>query len=470
MTSPQFEHALTISDLIKDSITHMEVKWRLYHSMGYLPDTDVFDKMLERLYNYTGKMSFSKPVADGVARPITPNGYPTSIDPAPEFFDALHNIRDLLYYNIECFSDVINALNYGFLNRLLGAVASEPTLGMEIASRQFGGIQLVYNATEALMKDYVDNIKYIKYNGIVVFGFRNRAITYPPLVVHPSYAEHDLEYLLILAHEAYHVAWSEISGETEEKLSAIQKRLQGELKEIATLYLPETINDKNAPDELIAEMLADDLMADIYATMVAGAAYPMISCEYYLPISLDTMTRKSHPAYSSFVIGSLKIRVAVAALEMMNWEGDYTKEVISSVKEKVEHWESLSEAIASKQLGNDKLETLGLADVKKKLDSICRAIEKKDIISNMSELIEQPYYPKDNDERKVLQRKLEEVKNILMGEPTPADMAEIWKDGVRPRHLISLLAQEKGINRNAVLIAMGYHENILDRFRQKERS
>ncbi|PXF56723.1 MAG: hypothetical protein C4B59_16485 [Candidatus Methanogaster sp.] len=401
-----------------------------------------------------------------------------------------------MYYKTEYFSDVINALNYGFLNRLLGAVASEPTLGMEIASRQFGGIQLVYNATEALMKDYVDNIKYVTYNGIVVFGFRNRALTYPRLVVHPSYAEHDLEYLLTLAHEAYHIAWIEILGETEKRLYAtekrlyatekrlyatekrlyatekrlyaIQKRLQGELKEIATLYLPDAINYKNAPVELIAEILAHELMADMYATMVAGEAYPKILCEYYLPISLDTMTQKPHPSYSSFAIGSLKIRVAVAALEMMNWEGDHIKEVITSVNKKVRHWESLSWNVASKQLGKDEMETLGLADIKKKLDSVCCAIENKGILSDMSELIEQPYYPKDNDEREVLQRKLEKVKDILMGEPTPADMAEIWKDGVRPRHLISLLAQEKGINRNAVLIAMGYHKNILDRFRQKE--
>lgn len=470
MNSPQFEHAISISELIENSIKHMEVKWRLYQSMYYLPDTDVFDKTLKTLRCYKNELYGSQLMADWIDQQITGGTSLAEIDPTVFYGrvhnDGLYDLRDGLYYKIEHFSDVINALNYGFLNRLLGAVATEPTLGMEVASRQFGGIQLVYNATEALMKDYVKSVKGLEYNGIVVFGFRNRAVTYPPLVVHPSYAEHDLEYLLILAHEAYHVARIEISGETADKLSEIEEYLQERLMDIAPLYLPETILDKDAPNEWIAQQLADDLMADMYATIVAGEAYPKISCEYYLPILLDTMVQPEYP-YSSFVIGSLKIRVAVTALEGLNWEGDRIKEVIASVKKRVRHWEFLSENIALK-LGKDKLKTSGLSDIKKKLDSICDAIEKEDIPEKMNELIEQPYYPKDENKRKELHRRLGEVKDLLEGEPTPADMAEIWKDGVRPRHLISLLAQEKGINRNAVLIAMGYHKNILDRFIQKE--
>ena len=462
MTSPQFEHAVSISELIENSITHMEVKWRLYQSIYYLPDTDVFDKTLETLRSYKNELYGSQWVADWIDRQITGGTSLAEIDPT--LFCGLYDLRDRLYYKIEHFSDVINALNYGFLNRLLGAVATEPTLGMEIASRQFGGIQLVYNATEALMKDYVESVKGLGYNGIVVFGFRNRAVTYPPLVVHPSYAEHDLEYLMILAHEAYHVARVEISGETADELSKIEGYLQKQLMDIAPLYLPETILDKNAPDEWIAKQLADDIMADIYATIVAGEAYPKISCEYYLPILSDTMVQPVQP-YSSFVIGSLKIRVAVTTLEKLNWKGDGIGGVIASVKKRVQHWETLSENIALKQPDKDKSKTLEFSDIKKRLDSVCYAIDKEDIPAKMSELIEQPYYPKDEDKREELQRRLREVKGVLEGEPTPADMAEIWKDGVRPRHLISLLSQEKRINRNAVLIAMGYHKNILDRFR-----
>jgi hypothetical protein len=316
------------------------------------------------------------------------------------------------------------------------------------------------------MKDYVENIGAVEYKGIVVFGFKNRAVTYPPLVVHPSYAEHDLEYLMILAHEAYHVATqSGISDEIAKKLGEIQEYLQGKLKGIASLYLPETIKDRNVPDELIAEVLADDLMADIYATIVAGEAYPKISCDYYLPISLDTTAGK-HP-YSSFVIGSLKIRVAVIALDAMDWEGDAVKETIDSVNAKIKHWENLSKDIALEQIGEEGVDKLKLMDIEDKLDSVCNAIKDENIPAQMMELIKRPYYPKDKVERKELQKKLGEVKDALMGEPAPEEMTEIWENDVlTPRHLISLLVQEDTINRNAVLIAMGYHKNILDRFGQ----
>jgi len=445
----------------------MDVKWRLYHSMNYLPATDVFDKVLERLHNCRDQIISAEIVVAGKIQSTTDNkiicAHTADID--PNFFSNLHRLRGFLYYDIENISDIISALNYGFLNRLVGVVASEPTLGMEIASRQFGGIQLVYNATESLMKDYVENIGDIEYNGIVVFGIKNRAVTYPPLVIHPSYAEHDLEYLMILAHEAYHVATqSGISDKIVEKLREIQEYLQEELREIASLYLPETIKDRNAPSELIAELLADDLMADIYATIVAGEAYPKILCDYYLPISLDT-TAGHHP-YSSFVIGSLKIQVAVLALDAMDWEGDAIKKTIDSVNAKIEYWENLSKDIALGQLGEDGLDELGLVDINAKLDSVYSAINNKNIPTQMIELIKQPYYPKDEAKRNELQKKLIEVRDVLREDPTPDEMAKIWENDVlTPRHLISLLAQDDEINRNAVLIAMGYHKNILDRFR-----
>ena len=469
MNIPQFEHAIAITKLLKSSITHMDFKWQLYHSMNYLPATDVFDSVLERLHKCHQQIISAEIVADKKIQSTTDNKIISSRNPHldSKLFGNLHRLRGFLYYDIENISDIVNALNYGFLNRLVGVVASEPTLGMEIASRQFGGIQLVYNATESLMKDYVENFENIEYKGIVVFGFKNRAVTYPPLVIHPSYSEHDLEYLMILAHEAYHLATqSGISDEIAEKLREIQEFLQEEVKEIAPLYLPETIKDRNVPDELIAELLADDLMADIYATIVAGEAYPRILCDYYLPILLDTTAQ---PPYSSFVIGSLKIRVAVTALKMLDWEGDAIKKMINSVNPKIEYWENLSKDIALEQLGEDGLNKLGLMDIEDKINSICSAIERDNIPKKMIDLIERPYYPKNNGNRKNFQKKFGEVKDILMGEPVPEDLVKIWENDVlTPRHLISLLAQEKDINRNAILIAMGYHKNILNRFKAQK--
>ena len=195
--------------------------------MNYLPATDVFDRVLEKLHKCHAQIISAESVADGKIQSTTDNKIicsDTTTDIDPKFFGNLHRMRGFLYYDIENISDILNALNYGFLNRLVGVVASEPTLGMEIASRPFGGIQLIYNATESLMKDYVENVGDIEYNGIVVFGIKNRAVTYPPLVIHPSYAEHDLEYLMILAHEAYHVATqSGMSDEIAEKLREIRK-------------------------------------------------------------------------------------------------------------------------------------------------------------------------------------------------------------------------------------------------------
>ena len=118
----------------------------------------------------------------------------------------LATLRNTLFYNIEKISDIMNALNYGFLNRLVGIVASDPVLGMEVASRQYGGLQLIHNAAESLMKDYVESYGDNEYNGIVVFGYKNRASTLDELIVHfPSFAEHDLEYLVVLAHESFHL-------------------------------------------------------------------------------------------------------------------------------------------------------------------------------------------------------------------------------------------------------------------------
>ncbi|PXF62030.1 MAG: hypothetical protein C4B59_02075 [Candidatus Methanogaster sp.] len=111
MTSPQFEHALTISDLIKDSITHMKVKWQLYQSMGYLPYTDVFDMMLGELDRYSGNVVYPKLVDDGEARPITHNIAPTSIGLDPESFRAFHNMRYLLYYMTFGYLDFAANLN-----------------------------------------------------------------------------------------------------------------------------------------------------------------------------------------------------------------------------------------------------------------------------------------------------------------------------------------------------------------------
>jgi hypothetical protein len=109
---------------------------------------------------------------------------------------------------------------------------------------------------------------------------------------------------------------------------------------------------------------------------------------------------------------------------------------------------------------------MGLLDIENKLDSICDYIKRENIPIDVHNLIKRPYYPKERDERDQFIMKLGRIKEKLSGEPEPKDIAEIWKeDQVTPRNLISLLAlYSEDINRNALLIALGYHKNILDRF------
>jgi hypothetical protein len=191
------------------------------------------------------------------------------------------------------------------------------------------------------------------YKGIVVFGFKNRAKTTPRIIVHfPSYAEHDLEYLIILAHEAYHLTFSETLRKSAFELKSMQNNIKIGLQRnnsLVSLYIPETLKDKNTPEAIIAEELADEIMADIYATIVAGEAYPMVLGKYYLPVMLDTKG-SANPPYSSFVIGSLKMRISLLTLVMMKWKSPLIKEIIQYTEEKIKYWESISKRIAFKKI------------------------------------------------------------------------------------------------------------------------
>jgi len=506
----------------------MKVKWQLYNSMGYLPKTDALDILLEDIEKCEGQIKISN--------------YYLETNDYESLSIVTTTLRETLYYNIDNISDVMNALNYGFLNRLTGMVASDPILGLEVASKQFGGTQLIQNAAESLMKDYVEcsknhlfninitlggmikenelpeglynkfrNVQVlltnkckaskekvtgnweisdrrrtfiiknrekwmevhekIQYRGLVVFGFKNKAITHPRLIVHfPSYSEHDLEYLVILAHEAYHLTQSGILGITAYKMKALQKKIEKIIldEELTSLYYPETIQDKNTPKEIIAEELADEIMADIYATIVAGEAYPLILGRYYLPIVLDT-NGTNNPAYSSFVIGSLKMRIATLALAMLSYESQMecdAKDQIRIAQDQIKKWETLSKHIALNKLSEKELLGQNLLNIDNKLDLICELIKKENIVNKMLDLIDRPYYPKSRSDQMEMQSELQKVKKLLIDEPKPKDIARIWESNlITPRNLISMLVLHgEDINRNALLIAIGYHNNILGRF------
>jgi hypothetical protein len=632
MNMQPFEHAILTLNLLENQIKHMNAKWQLYTSIGYLPKTEVFKILLDKIKisidttkriksftqlcveipdkSSTNKINYRfqnflklkykidcvnnteiKKFDDGKTiqlggeenslflvlnddkteatliiddrtvdklKVVEENGKLIIHQHVNKYTEIsnLATLRNTLFYNIERISDIINALNYGFLNRLIGIVASDPVLGMEVACRQYGGVQLIHNGAESLMKDYVESYGDNEYNGIVVFGFKNRASTLDELIVHfPSYAEHDLEYLVVLAHESFHITtYKSMDVESANGFKDILKEIQKFIKDsgLALLYLPETFHDINTPEDVITEVLADDIMADIYATIVAGAAYPKILSKYYLPIILDT-DNKIKPAYCSFVIGSLKLRVAALALEILDleylfsWDDlsanaearfkdflikkfdidwvnnaklekvDYgkviqvadgenslflvlndTKEnatliicdgridklkiemendklniygleneliirILEDIEQQIENWEKFS-----KELALDVLKSLPkeLSDINAKVILLCRSIGDNDLPKRMLGFIKHPFYPKQKEERNQLKKDLGNISELFKGEPEPTEILGIWGNkSITPRHLISLLALDsKEINRNALLIAIGYHEYILKRF------
>ena len=359
-------------------------------------------------------------------------------------------------------------------------------------------------------------------------------------------------------HTRRYSGYKSVDVESAKGFKDIRKEIQGMIKDnkLALLYLPETFKDKNTPDDAIAEVLADDIMADIYATIVAGAAYPKILSRYYLPIILDT-NNKDEPAYCSFVIGSLKLRVAALTLEMIDleylfswddlstkaearfkdflikkydidWvnnaklekiddgktiqvaggenslflvlndkkteatliicdgridkfevemeneklniyglENELIRRIIEDIEQQIENWEKFS-----KELALDVLKSLPkeLSDIYAMVNLSCNFIKDNKLPKAMLKFIKHPYYPKQEEEKKQFKKDLDDVSKLFKGEPEPKDIVEIWqKKVITPRHLISLLALDsKEINRNALLIAIGYHEYILKRFEPRK--
>lgn len=487
MPSSQFNRVIETVNQLESSIVHMNNKWNLLYLQGFLPKTDVFDDLIldvnklkldlednkaiyqkifdhkfPKLWLKTGEKVDYKTKAllfeNNLTKIQIDNLKKTNII---HKVDSINSIKNNLYYRVESISDMLNALNYSFINRVSGIFSPEIAFAKDVATKKFGGIQLIYNAAETLMKDYVqtfsedylfswdeipeqDNLrlmyflkqKYniswdenarvekigdsntiaiytcgkkisltfdentykinveidgtridelivreekgklniyfddIKYNGLVVFGFRNRAIAYPrSIVLFPSYSEHDLEFLTILAHESFHLVISNIKskgvGLENEKMFKIQSKLEYQIKQLACIYLPEDMN-KNTPEKIIIESLAHELQADIYATIIAGESYPLMLYNYYLPILFDIESGSSPDLdYSTFTLGSLKLRVSLATLKkiykMHDWDIEKidfkaNKQNINTIDDlyrQINNWENLSINLTRIQKGDE---------------------------------------------------------------------------------------------------------------------
>jgi len=470
MPTPQFSHVIETVEQLESSINHMEVKWNLFYSKGYLPITDIFTRLEQKITELKNDIGYTRSIYLQIFNGNFPNElilednkymYKKSKKYNKLLFKsdlssedlhelkgsdlkfrikALNNITNNLYYDVETISDMHNALNYCFISRISGVFSPEATFAKDIATKKFGGIKLVYDAAEALIKDYADSFINANYDGLVVFGFRNRAVSYPiSLVVFPAYSEHDLEFFTILSHECFHSIQNNIAerinkkdlnnlplDDIEKTMVKIKSNLRSNLIWLGDIYRNEDYNDKNIPQKIVAESLANELMADIYGTFVAGDSYPLMLYNYYLPILFNIESGYwTGYDYSAFSLGSLKLRVSLTTLkEIFKLRGYHTEQlelricgknvnVFDYLYREVEKWENISTNLLRVQLDEkynlrSKKVKKGKSDdeikiivngkkvhIKEEILRICEKIEDDEVIQNMDKLVTHPFYPKE---------------------------------------------------------------------------
>lgn len=539
MVERQTKNAINILNLLLADVKHLKSKWTVYQDQGYLFETSSFDLSIEYIKKLIGKITetnetiasvFSDECPVNNILPLTEviesihsdtTGRIFSIDETNMGYDDIkhekqrrilltntfndkkdldafykelmsldhislnmHKISNIIkntYLEIEAISDLINALDFNFSKRLVGIDTTE--IGTELDTRSFGNIQIIYNVAETLMFDYVSSINDVeKYDGQVVFGFRNRAISHPPfkVVVCPSYAEFYLEYLSILAHEAFHIV--EISKKPEcvqDEIISMKENLEDILKPLAPHWSDQDIGCNI--ESMTLNKMASDVLADIYAICVGGDAYYSTMKKFYIPLLYDLVVqeRAGYPntdyLHSKFSISSLRSRVCNSAHIFAY--GD--NEVNSGYNEYIEQWETLSinlnrHSILKTDIHNeqkksallDELDFIGCATKKFGAELI-----KSKILPKMSNLISEKHTGKDNldfinNNLYNIQEK-GTVANLLSGTPSVNQLNEMWlsnKKWLRPRHILSMYTENENMNRNALLFMLGNHEFIKGRY------
>jgi len=535
MVTRQTKNAKNILYLLEDNIDHLKSKWKVYYDQGFLFKTSSFELTTEYINNLVKKIEemdntigyiFSEKYVQTIENnikelqddPIINSKYenlghisndemnheydddkhkyqreilfgnPKNID--DEFYQKLLTIDDKnwinlfkigniinnTYLEIENISDLINALDLNFSKRLVGIDTTE--IGTELDTRSFGNIQMIYNSAETLMFDYATSIKSVeKYDGQIVFGFRNRAISYPifKVVVIPSYAEFYLEYLSILAHEAFHIVEkSRLIESVHEEIIQMKEKINDIVEPFAHNW-----NDQDIyynVSEATVEKLTGDVLADIYAICVGGDAYYSTMEKFYVPLlyDLNVHERSNVPTpdylHSSFSISSLRSRIC--NLTYSNIYGNHEKTNLCN--DKIENWEILSSNINRyyilKNGGNEELLS-EINTMNQEIRNVGRKIEKSNIVHKMQNLID--YKHTDKEYIDLINQNIygihEEgtVINLLSGSPTIVQLKKMWVENewLKPRHILSMFAENKKyINRNAVLFLLANHDNIKRRY------
>lgn len=412
--------------------------------------------------------------------PINPEELNQLLEIKSEYIHKISNIKKNTYIEVEKISDFINALDFNIRKRLIGFDTTE--IGTELDTRSFGNIQIIYDSAETLMFDYTKSIKGIneKYNGQIVFGFRNRAVCYPnfDVVVIPSYTEFQLQYLSILAHESYHFVENSINKETKNELNKIKFKMFDILEPISQIWYDQSI-DINV-NSIKTERLADEILADIFAICIGGDAYYYTLNKFCIPILFDlnimeTDVHLSKYLNSGFSISSLRSRICNSAYNYTcgkyNKQYDYDKD-----KTLIEKWETLSCNINRHFILKDSKYSKSniLNDINfysEYIKNIEKEISEKKIYSSMLDLITDKYFSEDDAE--IIAHNLYDIEdseslvNLFSGTPSVHQLNQIWDDytWLKPRHILSMyVLYDEEINRNALLFSLGNHSYIKNRY------
>ena len=571
---PQLKNTNCVIKHLAGWVEHLEKKWDMYYKDGYLPETDIFKRIINHLTCYKGeidkkigfieKIKFPRMslISNDSQEKTLDNDYVdlqtgnigghhkfnlkeirdffTGSEQQTEFYKEFYNsknsnirnlfihkfsnIQDTLFKKINSISEVLGILDFEFLNLLTGINAAE-VIGTRVAARRSGGVQMIYNAAECLMYDYIqsldgitdellegNNIKKVGlYKGLVTFGQKERQTCYEKFIFTsvPIYVEKNYDYLPILAHEASHIIqyiicnksewrWREFDikkGETykqhQKYLEKIRDIFKQSLSPLEEFHSCEGINRK-APDSIFYDALITELIADVMATIIAGRSYIYTLVVNYVPICLDSSNGK--PPYINFSLASLKMHVCISVGKSLGyWQPN--NENFKQIERQIKFIEKQSEVIAKALLFNkeseDNIETKKENEKYNKIvneffniskfDNIKAKLSNKEegsILDLMKKIIKTPFnrdfdLNKDGDREEynsILKKTKETFENTVKLEDTSA----IWKTKfgehkILPRHLISILTEpsipQNKVNEDAILLSLNYHPFIMKRYR-----
>jgi len=523
MARRQTQNAIKILILLRENLDHLDSKWGVYKNQGYLFKTSSFKLTIDYIDKLIEKVTEMDDCVESIFEDmnniclmtcsgdkINPSGNfkiePSKLrkmkeilltDPPKHIDDPFYeklleiddsilnihkisNIKNNTYFKIENVSDLINAMDLNFSKRLIGIDTTE--IGTELDTRSFGNIQLIYNVAETLMYDYMTSIENVdEYDGQVVFGFRNRAVSYPQfkVVVVPSYAEYYLDYLSVLAHEAFHVIEkSQKDDSVKEKIGQMKEVINEIVKPIA-YYWNDLDIFSNIP-EIIIEKLTSDILADIFAICVGGEAYYSTMERSYIPLLFDLNVREinneiSMPdyLYSSFSISSIRSRIcSLAYFEIYAYKKD-------NCTDNIINWEILSKninlyyikKITDEQRQNDHFTKIH--KISDEINIIEEQIKESGVIQKMSHLLK--YRHTDSDKKDLINHELYDnekgtIVNLLSGTPSINQLNKIWNenDWLKPRHILSMYTENKNMSRNTFLFTLANHKYIKRRYLVEE--